>query len=78
MMKRNYRGVEIITELWLDPDRATIEALSNFPRKELFDCDYLFVDIVPGTITDAETAVTLLTPQDIAPADRGPLGQKRG
>jgi len=78
MTKRNYRCVEIITELWLDPDRTAIEAFSNFPRKELFDRDYLFVDIVPGTITDAETAVTLLTPQDIAIADRGPLGKKRG
>src|ERR1700730_6970217 len=78
MAKRIYGRVEVASMLWIDPDRTSIETLGDFPRKEFFDRDHLFIHIVPGAIADAEATMTLLTPEDIPIADGGALRQEGG
>jgi hypothetical protein len=73
MTKTIYGRVEVAPVLRIDPDRTTSEALGNFPWKEFFDRDHLSIHIVPGAIADAETAVALLTPQDVAITNRSAL-----
>jgi hypothetical protein len=62
MIKRIYGRVEVAPMLWIQANCTTIEAVGNFPGKEFFNRNHLFIHIVPGAIADAKAAMTFLTP----------------
>jgi hypothetical protein len=64
--------------LWIQANCTTIEAVGNFPGKEFFNRNHLFIHIVPGAIADAKAAMTFLTPQEKAIANGGALRQEGG